>query len=239
MRGVILAGGLGTRLQPITRQINKHLVPILNKPMVQYPLETLKAFGVTEILIVTGGGHVGGFAEFFEDGSDYGVNLTYLAQKKAGGIAQALSLAEDFAHGEQITVILGDNIFGHVDTPHPLSTEACIFVTPDVFDKSRFGVYRIAGGNPQIIEKPNRIMDWDMVVTGLYIYPPDVFDVIRQMKPSARGEYEITDVNDYYLKRHRLAVIPLAADCFWSDAGVPESLYRAIRYVAKKEGLDS
>lgn len=243
MKGVILAGGRGTRLQPITKVTNKHMVPILNRPMILYPIDTLKFFGITDILIVSGGDHIGDFADFLGDGSEYGINLTYRVQKEAGGIAQALALAEDFAAGEQIMVILGDNIFRNEALPQLRldDDQSAIFCTTYVDDVRRFGVLRtpivhqIAYG---IVEKPERAMPGDSVVTGLYIYPNDVFSVIKTLVPSGRGELEITDVNNFYLKKFRCSVNNLDGEAFWSDAGTPESLYKAIKYVAQREGYE-
>lgn len=238
MKGVILAGGTGTRLLPITKQVNKHLVPILNRPMIMYPIETLKHFGITDIMIVSGGGHVGGFADFLGDGSDFDVQLTYRAQKEAGGIAQALGLAEQFVGSDKVVVILGDNVFDNPaiqirDLP---KNDAAIFCK-QVPNMTRFGVLRQDVPGFSIVEKPSTILDSDTAVTGLYVYPNDVFSVIKTLKPSPRGELEITDVNNYYLKNVRCQINFLKPDAFWSDAGTPESLYKAIKYVAEKQGF--
>lgn len=220
MKGIILAGGKGTRLQPATFAMNKHMVPILNKPMILYPLETLKRLGIEEILIVSGGNHLGAFADFLGDGSEYGVKLTYKVQKEAGGIAQALGLAEDFAAGESVAVILGDNVFdnqalsgfiGSVDRAH-------LFVK-EVKDPNRFGVLVEIEGKKHIFEKPTEDVG-NKAVTGLYIYPNKVFEIIPTLVPSDRGELEITDVNNYFLND---AVVNEIGG-FWSDAGTPESL---------------
>ena len=218
-RGVILAGGKGTRLQPATFAMNKHMVPILNKPMILYPLETLKRMGFTDILIVSGGNHIGAFADFLGDGSEYGVTLTYKVQKDSGGIAQALALAENFVGFSNFAVILGDNIFGpSVDhkMPIPVEGNAGIYIK-NVDNASRFGVY----DSGEIIEKPKGVKK-GFAVTGLYIYPRQVFDYIRTMSPSARGEMEITDVNNHFLKKQKCSVMYIHD--FWSDAGTPESL---------------
>ena len=235
MKGVILAGGKGTRLLPATRVMNKHLIPILNRPMILYPLETLRdVFGVTDILIVSGGDHIGGFAEFLGDGSEHGVSRTYRVQTEAGGIAQALSLAEDFAAGEPIAVILGDNIFDNASLKRSVKTmrcsdgEAAVFLK-EVPDASRFGVptFDRKGKITKISEKPQNPAS-SYAITGLYLYPADVFQKVRRIKPSARGELEITDVNDAYVRagkcRHALL------DGFWSDAGTPASLARTVEW---------
>lgn len=220
---------------PATRVMNKHLIPILNRPMILYPLETLRdVFGVTDILIVSGGDHIGGFAEFLGDGSEHGVSLTYRVQTEAGGIAQALSLAEDFAAGEPIAVILGDNIFDNASLKRSVKTmrcsdgEAAVFLK-EVPDASRFGVptFDRKGKITKISEKPQNPAS-SYAITGLYLYPADVFQKVRRIKPSARGELEITDVNDAYVRagkcRHALL------DGFWSDAGTPASLARTVEW---------
>ena len=240
LRGVILAGGLGTRLLPITRQQNKHMLGILNNPMILYPLETLKSLGITDIIIISGGGHIGDIADFFGDGSEYGVNLTYRAQKEAGGIAQALGLASDFAHGEQVAVILGDNIFENDAVQNiELSPGVAHIFAKKVTDPDRFGVVTweaVVGEAFHIEEKP-KSPQTNLAVTGLYVYPPEVFDVIPTLEPSNRREFEITDVNNYFTTKRKCTLHVI--DGFWSDAGTPESLYRAIKYIAKKNGLST
>lgn len=226
-RGVILAGGTGTRLAPITKQINKHLVPVLNRPMIEYPLATLKHMGITNILIVSGGGHVGGFAEYLGDGSEFGIDITYKVQKGAGGIAQALGLAEDFCGGRNMAVILGDNVFDYKTLSIPINDPerkyAYLYAKEMSGEEARrFGVLR---GNA-VIEKPEDVYKLEKVVTGLYIYPPDVFGVIKTLRPSARGELEVTDINNYYLRASRCIVNNVPG--FWSDAGTVDSLKSAI-----------
>lgn len=226
MKGVILCGGKGTRLLPATKIINKHLLPLLNMPMVLYPLKTLKSLGVKDILLISGGNNIGDFAEFLGDGSEYGINLTYKVQKEAGGIAQAIGLAEDFVGGERFMVVLGDNIFGDLTgLDYPISSSA-IFVKK-VIDPERFGVY--SSQDRSIEEKPKNPKS-GYAVTGLYIYDSEVFDIVRNLKPSGRGELEVTDINNYYLKTGKMSVFDIE-DIFWSDAGTPESLYRSITYL--------
>jgi len=215
MRGVILAGGNGTRLRPLTYLLNKHLLPVYNKPMILYPLETLKALGITEILLVTGGEHMGDFAEFLGDGREYGVNLTYRVQKEAGGIAEALGLAESFVN-EQFAVILGDNIFEYA----PNIPERCGLVLKEMEDPERFGVF----AENQIEEKPKKPKS-NLIVTGLYFYTPEVFHFIRTLKPSKRGELEITDLNNWCLEY--LDMTYHIYDGFWSDAGTFDSLLKS------------
>lgn len=239
MKGLILAGGKGTRLLPATKVINKHMVPVLNKPMIMYPLETLKHFGITDIMIVSGGGHIGGIADFLGDGSEFGVLLTYRVQTEAGGIAQALALAKDFVGSDSVTVILGDNIFQNKSLskklPEGVGTEGAMLFFAEVKDPSRFGVPVFEGGSPnpfesnilKIEEKPKKPKS-DLAVTGLYIYPPNVFDIIPKLKPSRRGELEITDVNNWYVKNKKCAYQWFRG--FWSDAGTPESLKDVINW---------
>ena len=217
---------MGTRLRPATLAMNKHMVPILNKPMVLYPLETLKSLGITDILLVTGGNHMGSFAEFLGDGSDFGVSLTYRVQKEAGGIAQALALAKDFANGEQIAVILGDNVFENDFVPFFEKDIAYIYLKY-VRDANRFGVFQ----DGKIVEKPQTTAG-GMAVTGLYIYPPNVFDILPTLKPSGRGELEITDVNNAFIITDKCAVREVKG--FWSDAGTPESLANVTKWAYER-----
>lgn len=241
MKGVILAGGKGTRLLPATRVMNKHLIPILNLPMILYPISTLKSLGVTEIMIVSGGDHIGGFAEFLGDGSEYGVSLTYRVQKEAGGIAQALGLAREFVGDDRVAVILGDNIFDNsvlVGADNNVHRDSAHIFVKRVSDPERFGVIVAEDhgddkdGDPvvvvHIIEKPKNPPS-DRAVTGLYIYPPRVFDIIDTLSPSARGELEITDVNNAFLSSGVMVSTDLK-DSFWSDAGTPESLARTVAW---------
>lgn len=227
-KGIILAGGEGTRLRPLTYITNKHLLPVYDKPMILHPLHTLKELGVTDILLVSGGNHIGGFAEFLGDGSDYGVKLTYKVQKEAGGIAQALLLAEDFVDDEFV-VILGDNIFeGSLSLPKtPIA-----LVLKEVEDPARFGVWDPAQGG--IVEKPKDPPS-NKAVTGIYFYDNKVFDFIKTLKPSARGELEITDVNNWYLKNHYVTIIDYFG--FWSDCGTFPSLLRSSNFI-RNQRLD-
>ena len=235
MKGVILAGGEGTRLRPLTLVANKHLLPIYNKPMVQFPIETLRALGITDILIVTGGDKVGKFADYLEDGSELGVNITYRVQRNAGGIAHALALAEEYVGDNRVAVILGDNVFdnAHMKIPKDEGDIATIY-SREVKNPERFGVigYDKNGKVKSITEKPKKPESNDVVV-GLYIYPPNVFDVIRTLKPSDRGELEITDVNNRYLKAGKLDVKKFEG--FWSDAGTFDSLLKSANWVSGYE----
>lgn len=233
MKGLILAGGKGTRLQPATLTMNKHMVPILNKPMILYPLETLKYAGITDIMIVTGGNHIGAIAEFLGDGSAFGIQLTYRIQKEAGGIAQALGLAKDFVGKDPIAVILGDNIFENEKLPRTLAPEvgreqAMLFLA-ETKHPSRFAVPTFDGEVMVATEEKPKEPKSNYAVTGLYIYPPSVFEVIQTLTPSARGELEITDVNNWYITRgicgHHLF------KGFWSDAGTRDSLKEVVDWV--------
>lgn len=232
MRGVILAGGNGTRLKLCTRVTNKHLLPVFDKPMILYPLETLKSLGCDEILIVSGGNHIGGFVELLGDGREFGVKLSYKVQHRAGGIAHAIYLAKDFSHGETMAIILGDNIF---DNEEILNQEgfgaqdaaASIFCKA-VQNPQRFGVLCEKDGKFHIEEKPQSPKS-NKAVVGLYIYPYEVFEVIPHLKPSARGELEVTDINNYFLNANRYHLHFLSG--FWSDAGTPESLLAASNHI--------
>lgn len=230
MQGVILAGGQGTRLSPLTKVANKHLLPVYDKPMIHYPINTLMGFGVTDICIITGGEYVGRFAEYLGDGSDFGCSLTYKVQEKAGGVAHALALAESFVKRD-VLAILGDNIFESMD--HMIFSEnmATIFIK-QIDNPGRFGVVELEGNTVIGIEEKPKHPKSSMVVTGLYHYPKDVFDVIRTLEPSERGELEITDVNNHYIKEGRLQTE--AVKGFWSDAGTVQSLLDSSNWSCKQ-----
>ena len=228
MKGVILAGGTGSRLYPLTKVTNKHLLPVYDKPMIYYPLQTLIDAGIKDIMIVSGRGHAGHFLELLGSGAEFGVRLTYEIQDKAGGIAEALGLAEDFADEDNVTVILGDNIFQDniKDAVQNFTGGAHIFLK-SVPDAHRFGVAEVDKNSGRVfgIEEKPLIPKSNFAVTGLYIYSNDVFYVVKTLKPSDRGELEITDVNNYYIKRGEMKFTTL--DGYWSDAGTFESLLRA------------
>ncbi|HIH75350.1 MAG TPA: NTP transferase domain-containing protein [Methanosarcina sp.] len=226
MKGIILAGGTGSRLYPLTKVTNKHLLPVYDKPMIFYPIQTLIDAGIKEIMIVSGRGHAGHFLELLGSGADLGVKFTYEIQEEAGGIAQALGLAENFADEDDVVVILGDNIFqdsirGDVSN---FKGGAKIFLK-EVSDACRFGVAELEGNKVIGIEEKPREPKSNFAVTGLYIYSNNVFKVIKTLKPSARGELEITDVNNYFVNDRTMEYRIL--DGFWSDAGTFESLLRA------------
>lgn len=232
MRGIILAGGTGSRLYPLTKVTNKHLLPVYDKPMIYYPLQTLMTAGIEDIMIVSGRGHAGHFLELLGSGVEFGVNLTYEIQENAGGIAQALGLAEKWADDESVAVILGDNLFQDTvrDDVTSFRTGAKIFLK-EVPDAGRFGVAEL--GKDRVIsieEKPKKPRS-KYAVTGLYLYDADVFSIIRTLKPSGRGELEITDVNNAYLKKDLMQYAILNG--YWSDAGTFDSLLRASVLVQK------
>jgi dTDP-glucose 4,6-dehydratase len=240
MKGIILAGGTGTRLAPATRTTNKHLLPIIERPMILYPLDTLKRFGITDIMIVSGGTHVGDFTEFFGDGSSEGVSLTYRVQKEAGGIAQALGLAKDFVGTDRCVVVLGDNVFDNDQLIDDVGTfepgEGAFLFFKEVRDPNRFGVptFDERGRLVTITEKPKDPQS-NYACVGLYSYPSDVFDVIANLKPSGRGELELSDVNNHYISRGQAKYQILKA--FWSDAGTPQSLFETSIWAAKNRNI--
>lgn len=232
---------MGTRLRPLTLITNKHLLPVGQKPMILYPLQSLQSLGVTDIAIVTGREHCGDFAEFLASGQAFGgVDFTYKVQEESGGIAQALGLLSHYVDQEGLIVILGDNIFDetafNVETKNRIQERfkkgvATIFLK-NVFDPQRFGVATLDGDCiASIVEKPKEPLS-KLAVTGIYAYPPNVFDVIKTLKPSARGELEITDVNNHYLKDGKLAFEMVQGN--WTDAGTFESLHRANKIVRKE-----
>lgn len=236
MKGVVLAGGLGSRLYPLTHATNKHLLPVYDKPMVFYPIRTLVQAGITEVIIVTGGPHAGDFLRVLENGKSLGLtHLEYAFQANEGGIAEALSLCEDFADGGDIAVILGDNTTDADISPAVSSFQggATVFLR-HVPDPERFGVPVFDEADAKRIvaieEKPANPKS-HYAVTGLYLYDHQVFDFIRSISPSARGELEITDVNNAYIERGQLRWSELEG--FWSDAGTFESLFRTNAYWAQ------
>lgn len=236
MKGVILAGGLGTRLLPLTRVTNKHLLPVYDRPMIYYPIQCLLNAGIDRILIVTGGEHAGDFLKLLGNGKHLGIKeLHYTYQEGEGGIADALKLAEDFAEDDKICVILGDNII-HGNIRRAVGEFFCQpsgakLLLKEVTDANRFGVARIDNGRiVEILEKPEN-PPTDLAVTGIYFYDNDVFDIARTLKPSDRGELEITDVNNAYIERGDLTYDIL--DDWWTDAGTINSLYRASCLIAE------
>ena len=236
MKGVVLAGGLGTRLDPLTRVTNKHLLPVYNRPMIFYPLRTLINAGIEQILIVTGGNNAGDFLRLLGNGAEFGLrHLNYAYQQGEGGIAAALSLAEHFADGGKICVILGDNIIERnirrAATAFREQPRGAKILLKRVTDPERFGVPLLRGKRVmRIVEKPRRPPS-PYAVTGIYFYDAAVFDFIRRVKPSKRGELEITDVNNHYIDAGVMTYEILKG--WWTDAGTFESLQHASLLVAR------
>ena len=241
MKGVILAGGLGTRLYPLTFSTNKHLLPVFNKPMVFYPIQTLVQAGIKEVMLVTSGPHAGHFINVLKNGKELGLkHLEYGYQNDAvRGIADALSICEDFADGGPIMVVLGDNTTDANIGPavRRFKKGAAIFLKK-VPDPERYGVAVFAEDNPKKIvkieEKPKKPKSC-FAVTGLYIYDNKVFKYIKKCKPSFRGQLEITDVNNLYIKSGQMRWEELKG--FWSDAGTFESIFKSNKYWAEKSGV--
>jgi glucose-1-phosphate thymidylyltransferase len=237
VKGVVLAGGLGTRLAPMTRVTNKHLLPIYDRPMVYYPIQTLVEAGITDILLVTGGNHAGEFLRLLGNGKDFGLrHLNYTYQEGEGGIAAALSLAEHFADREPICVILGDNILQKSIRPaveqYGRKNAGGMILLKEVPDPERFGVPVLEGDRIVRIEEKPKSPPSRYAVIGVYLYDARVFDIIKTLKPSGRGELEITDVNNQYLAWGELE--HGFVDGWWTDAGAIESLYRATCLVAQE-----
>lgn len=237
MKGVVLAGGLGTRLHPLTKVTNKHLLPIYNKPMIYYPIETLVNAGISEILIVTGGNNAGEFLRLLGNGKEFGLkHLDYTYQEGEGGIAEALGLAEHFADDGSIVVILGDNII-EGDILEAVESfkkqgEGAKILLKEVNDPERFGVAELQ--NDRIVnieEKPERPKS-RYAVTGIYMYDSKVFQIIKGLEPSKRRELEITDVNNTYIHNGEMSFDILEG--WWTDAGTFESLFRANSLIARK-----
>lgn len=238
MKGVVLAGGLGKRLEPLTSITNKHLLPVWSKPMIYYPIQTLVDAGIQDILLVTGGNNAGDFLRLLGNGREFGLeHINYTYQKGEGGIAEALGLAEHFAAGEKIVVILGDNILEKGIKKYIESferqTKGAKILIKEVSDPERFGVVELGGDRIISVEEKPKHPKSNYIVTGVYMYDGQVFNIINMLKPSARGELEITDVNNTYIKLGQMTYDIL--DGFWSDAGTFDSLLRANNLVAEKE----
>lgn len=236
MKGVVLAGGLGTRMYPLTKVTNKHLLPIYNKPMIYYPIRTLVNAGIDEILIVTGGNSAGDFLRLLGNGREFGLrHLNYTYQEGEGGIAAALSLAEYFSDNDKLVVILGDNIIERnicaAVESFRAQKEGARILLKEVPDPQRFGVPVFAGEKiVRVDEKPSAPAS-NYAVTGIYMYDHRVFDFIKTLKPSERGELEITDVNNFYIREGKIAWDILEG--WWTDAGTFDSLQHASNMVAK------
>jgi glucose-1-phosphate thymidylyltransferase len=238
VKGVILAGGSGSRLDPLTRITNKHLLPVYDRPMVHFAVEQLVGAGLEEIMVVTGGNHAGEFLRLLGSGRQFGLrHLDYAYQERAGGIAEALGLAEHFAGGDGVVVLLGDNIFERSVAPivdrfrrRPVGAR---LVLAEVDDPRPYGVAHIEGGRlVRIVEKPAEPPS-RLIVTGLYLYDPQVFEIVRTLRPSGRGELELTDVNNRYIELGQ--VQHEVVEGYWADCGESiEMLYRASRLVAER-----
>ncbi len=244
MRGIILAGGTGSRLKPLTLVTNKHLLPIYNKPMIYYPLKTLVDAGIKDILIISGPGHAGHFVNLLGSGKEFGVRISYEIQDEAGGIAQAIGLAEGFVDKEPFAVILGDNIFEddikeHVNNFNTLnSQQKCKIFLKEVGLKAakRFGTATVMGDKVMFVEEKPQIPKSNLAMAGLYMFDSNVFDIIRNLKPSARGELEVTDAIAEYVKNGSCYFSVLKG--FWSDAGTFESMNRASNLVRSREVVE-
>jgi len=234
MKGIILAGGTGSRLYPLTKVTNKHLLPIGDKPMIYYPIQKLTEVGIEEILIVTGTEHMGDVVNLLGSGKDFDCRFTYKVQDEAGGIAQALGLAENFVGNDDMTVILGDNIF---ETSLNKALESypekgAQILLKEVDDPERFGVAEVEGDKiVGVEEKPDQPQS-NLAVTGVYMYDAHVFDYIRELEPSDRGELEITDVNNRYIAEDAMRFSVM--DGWWTDAGTPASYKRANELVGRE-----
>ena len=208
MKGIVLAGGIGSRLHPLTKVTNKHLLPVGKYPMIFYPIYRLKQAGITEILIVTGRDHMGDVMELLGSGRDYGADFTFKVQDQAGGIAEALGLAKNFVNGHRCVVILGDNIFEDNINPYVQSfmnqSSGAKVLLKEISDPERFGVAELKDGKIISIEEKPKQPKSNFAVTGVYMYDSEVFDIIRTLRPSGRGEFEITDVNNAYIKKNAL-----------------------------------
>lgn len=236
MKGIVLAGGTGSRLRPLTDVMNKNLLPVGDKPMILYPINKLKKSGIEDIVIITGTEHAGAVVNLLGSGKKYDVNLTYRIQDEPKGIAQAIGLAEEVCCGHHTITILGDNIFesdlNDMTTKMRDNPKNAVVLTTHVSDPERFGVaeYDETSNIIGIHEKPKNPPSNDAVI-GVYAYPPDVFDIIKDLKPSMRGEYEVTDLSNHYLKQNRLSYSRI--DGFWIDAGTPDTLKAANMWAYK------
>ena len=236
MKGILLAGGNGTRLAPLTNVVNKHLLPVYDKPMILYPLETLKRSGLTDILLITGGEHIGRFIEFLGDGSRFGVSLTYRVQEKAGGIAEALSLCEQFAAGDEVSVMLGDNVFSPTFKPQKSKYGCTVFlVNVDEESAKRFGCAVIEGDKVvEVEEKPQQPRS-TLAMTGYYMFSSRAFEVIRELAPSARGELEVTDLINYYVQNGDCGYAMVEGH--WADVGTTDSLLSASLAISEETNI--
>lgn len=235
MKGVVLAGGLGTRMQPLTRVTNKHLLPVYDRPMIYYPIECLVNAGITDIQIVTGGNSAGHFLQLLGNGNDFGLkDLSYTYQRGEGGIADALKLCEHFVEGDKFVVVLGDNIIeGNIKSAvddFERQEKGAKILLKEVEDPERFGVATVDRGKvTKITEKPSQ-PDTNLAVIGIYMFDATAFDIARELQPSDRGELEITDVNNTFIEAGTMTYGTLEG--WWTDAGTFDSLLRASNLVA-------
>jgi len=240
MKGIILAGGTGTRLYPCTKVTNKHLLPVYNKPMIYYPLQVLSNAGIKEILIISGRGHAGDFLNLLGSGKDFGVDLSYDIQEEAGGIAEALYVGKNFVGNDDVVVILGDNIFEEDISEFVKNFEqqgggARILLKEVSFeDARRFGCAVTQGEKVIYVEEKPRDPKSNLAMTGLYMFDRNVFNIISTLKPSSRGELEITDAIERYVKNGNCYYNVING--FWSDAGTFESLFKSSKFLFEKEG---
>jgi len=246
MKGIILAGGTGSRLYPTSKAISKQLIPVYDKPLIYYPLSVLMLAGIKEILLITTADHVDLFKKLLGSGELLGLDISYMVQERPEGLAQAFVIGKDFIDGQPVALILGDNIFYGEALPRifnksVIDNEGATIYLYQVSDPQRYGIAELdpSGGVINLIEKPeNPKSNW--AITGLYFYDSEVVDIAASLKPSARGEYEITDINLEYLKKGKLKAKKLGRGYVWLDAGTPESLIEASSYVytlEKRQGL--
>jgi glucose-1-phosphate thymidylyltransferase len=239
-KGIILAGGSGTRLFPITSSVNKHLLPVFNKPMVYYSLSVLMLADIKDYLIITSPQHINSFQNLFDDGQQLGISIQYAEQKEANGIAEAFKIGKKFIANDPVTLILGDNILFGAGLRGKLQevnfeSKAAIF-SYEVKDPERYGVVELDNnGRPKTIEEKPKTPKSRLAIPGLYMYPNDVIDKVNTLKPSARGELEITDLNKLYLEENRLQVIPLSRGYAWLDAGTERALLEASNFISAIE----
>jgi glucose-1-phosphate thymidylyltransferase len=245
MKGIILAGGTGSRLMPLTKVTNKHLLPVYNEPMIYYPLKSIVASGIKDIMIVSGRGHAGHFLNLLGSGKEFGVRISYEVQEEAGGIAEALGLARSFADEDKIAVILGDNIYEDNSQIAKAVKEfdqqkfnadgktvgGAKILLKEVPDPERFGVAELRDGKVISIEEKPKQPKSNYCVTGFYCYDNQVFEIIKNLKPSHRGELEITDVNNLYVKQGSMTYKMIKGE--WTDAGTFDSLLKASNLAAK------
>jgi glucose-1-phosphate thymidylyltransferase len=237
MKGILICGGTGSRLRPLTEITNKSLLPVYDKPLIQYPLHTLMSAGIRDIAVITGPEHIDQITNFLGSGQRFGVTFAYKVQDKPAGIAQALGLAEEFVDGEDVCAILGDNIFfDDLSATIKSFTGGGHVFLKEVHDPERFGVAEMNGNRVVSIEEKPMQPKSNLAVTGCYVYDKHCFDIIRSMEPSSRGELEITDVSRGYLQRNALKASVLQKD--WIDAGTFESLFEAARLVRAQRTHD-